>query len=745
MDDSGRGVRAVALCAMAVGLAVCAAPAAAVLPQQQGAVALLDQANLTVNGAAANDSAGYSVHGAGDVNGDGRDDVIVGAPQASTNGATSGAAYVLYGKAVPSGITLSNAGLPPQDGFLIKGAAAGNYAGLSVAGAGDVNGDGRDDVIVGGYLANANGATSGAAYVLYGKATPETIILDNTELPAADGYLIKGAGAGDEAGSNVASAGDVNGDGKADIAVGAFAAAANGASSGAVYVLYGKSTPATITLSNVGLPAADGYLIKGAAAGDGAGAVANAGDVNGDGRTDLVVGARGAQPNGAASGAAYVLYGKATPTTVTLNNTALPAADGYLIKGAAASNMAGYSVGAADLNGDGKGDLIVGAWSASANGAGSGAAYVLYGNATPATVTLSNSALPASQGYLIKGAAAGDQAGWSVAGLGDVNGDGLADAAIGAYAADANGTDSGAAYVLYGAATASTVTLNNVALPSAIGYVMRGASAGEFAGSSVAGAGDVNGDGRPDVAVGAYRALTGGVQTGGSYVLFGFGTPQLSYPTGAISGRQDTAIAALTPSLRRTGPASFSVAPALPTGLTLNPATGVISGTPIAAAALAVHTITMTDLAGAVSAPMSIQIKDTHRPVVSKVKLTRKRFAVSGRKRGTTLSFSLSEAATVRIAIQRPHSGRRKGGKCATPTKKLRKARKCTRYVTLGTLTRAGRPETNRFAFAGRLKGRALARGSYRFSITATDAAGNVASKAGTIAFTVIRAAKPKS
>jgi hypothetical protein len=675
MDESGRGARAIVLCAMAIGAVVWPATAGAVLAQQQGAVALLNQANLTISGVAAGDTSGYSVAGAGDVNGDGRDDVIVGAPHALGNSLNSGAAYVIYGKAAPTAVALSNAGMAPQDGFLIKGAATNDYTGISVAGAGDVNGDGRDDIIVGAYLSAANGAMSGAAYVLYGKATPSTVILDVTGLPAADGYLIKGAAAGDEAGAHVASAGDVNGDGKADIAVGAIGAAANGTGSGAV----------------------------------------------------------------------YVLYGKATPTTITLNNTALPAADGYVIKGAAAANLAGFAVGAADLNGDGKGDLIVGALSASANGGGSGAAYVLYGDATPATVTLSNSALPASRGYLIKGAGVGDQAGWSVAGLGDVNGDGLADAAIGAYTADANGTDSGAAYVLYGAATASTLTLSNAALPPAVGYVMRGASAGDFAGSSVAGAGDVNGDGRPDVVVGAQRALTSGVQTGASYVLFGFGPPQLSYPTGAISGRQDAAIATLTPSVRRTGPASFSVSPALPAGLTLDPATGGISGTPVAAAALAVHTITMTDLAGAISAPMAIEIKDTRPPVVSTLKLTRKHFAVSGKKRGTTLSFSLSEAATVKIAVQRRRAGRRKGARCVAPTKKLRKAKTCTRYVTLGTLTKSGRAGTNKVTFTGRLRGKALARGTYRFSLTATDTAGNATSKAGTIAFAVVRAAKSKS
>jgi hypothetical protein len=741
MDATRRGARAIAL-TMAIGAAVWAAPAEAVLPQQQGAVQLLNQANLTINGAAAGDETGISVSGAGDVNGDGRDDVIVSAYQANANGMDSGAAYVLYGKAVPTAVTLSNAGLSPQDGFLIRGAGAGDFAGTAVAGAGDVNGDGRDDVIVGADFAPANGAMSGAAYVIYGKPAQGTITLDNTALPAADGYLIKGAGASETAGSNVAGIGDVNGDGKADVAVGAFNADANGANSGAVYVLYGKSTPATITLNDTALPAADGYLIKGATGNEGLGAVADAGDVNGDGRRDLIVGAPFVPGDGSEVGAAYVVYGKATPSTLTLDDTAMPAADGDLIKGAAMGDRAGLSVGAADLNGDGKSDAIVGAPNADANGADSGAAYVVYGKATPATVTLSNTALPSAQGFLVIGAAAGDEAGDSVAGVGDVNGDGRADAAIGAYFADGNGTNSGAAYVLYGGATTGTLTLSETALPPAVGYVMRGANAGDFAGSSVADAGDVNGDGRPDVLVGASRALTGGVQTGASYSLFGFGTPQLSYPVCAISARQGAAIAALAPSVKRTGPASFSVAPALPAGLTLDPATGVISGTPTVAAALASHTITMTDLAGAVTASIAIEVKDTKPPAISKLKLTRKRFAVSGKHRGTTLSFSLSEAAKVRIAIQRPRGGRRKGGKCVAPTKKLRKARKCTRYVSLGTLTKSGRAGTNKVAFTGRLKGKLLTRGAYRFSLTATDAAGNASNR--TITFTVVKARKSK-
>jgi subtilisin-like proprotein convertase family protein len=416
------GQTALALLATSAALAVVAAGPASSAQHPLGTVDLLNQANLTIHGAAVGDQAGTSVAGAGDVNGDGRTDVIVGAQGAD-------AAYVLYGKATGGTVTLSNSGLAASDGFLIKG-AVGDAAGNAVAGAGDVNGDGRADVIVGARSAAGN---TGAAYVVYGKPTGATVTLSDSGLAASDGFLIKGAASDDLAGSSVAGAGDVNGDGRADVIVGALFADASGGQSGAAYVLYGKPTGATITLSNSGLAAADGFLIKGAAMNDGAGgSVAGAGDVNGDGRPDVLVGSYSAAANGSQSGAAYVLYGKTTNTTVTLSDTSLAASDGFLIKGAAMKDEAGLVAGAGDVNGDGRADVIVGALYANTNGVSSGAAYVLYGKPTGATVTLNNTAIAAADGFLIKGAAPSNLAGASVAGAGDVNGDLVDDVLVGA-------------------------------------------------------------------------------------------------------------------------------------------------------------------------------------------------------------------------------------------------------------------------------------------------------------------------
>jgi hypothetical protein len=194
-------------------------------------------------------------------------------------------------------------------------------------------------------------------------------------------------------------------------------------------------------------------------------------------------------------------------------------------------------------------------------------------------------------------------------------------------------------------------------------------------------------------------------------------------------------IAPLAPSVARTGLASFSVSPPLPAGLTLDPSTGVISGVPTAPEATTPHTVTMTDLVGSVQAPVAVTVRaDTTRPVVSAFSIAPLRFAVgraptptlASARRGARFRYTLSELATTRIRIERALPGRRSGGRCVKPTRRLARNRRCTRYVKAGRLTRRNQAAgKHTVKFSGRIGRRALRRGRYRATIRATDPAGN--------------------
>jgi hypothetical protein len=406
---------------------------------------------LTPTGAAGGDNLGR-VAGAGDVNGDGYADVIVGAP---FNNALAGAATIYLGG--PGADTVPD--------VTLAGGAAGDFLGYSVSGAGDVNGDGYDDVIVGA----TNAVGNGRAYLFLGGA-----VMDNT----AD-LTMTGEAAGDQFGFSVSGAGDVNRDGFADWIIGAPTNDALGADAGRAYIYFGGSTP------NAG----SDVTLFGQVAGDQFGsAVSEAGDVNGDGYGDVIVGARFQDTGGSNSGRAYVYFGAITIAPVP----------GLTLTGESSDDRFGEFVSAGDVNGDGYSDLIVGAIGHLTSVSSAGRVYVYYGAVVPDVLV----------DLTLNATATDDVFGISVSGAADVNRDGYDDVIVGSSLSDAGGVNAGRAYVYYGGA----------APDDAADHILTGAAAGDQFGYRVAGAGDVNGDGFDDVIVGAPQNGAGGGTAGRAYL-----------------------------------------------------------------------------------------------------------------------------------------------------------------------------------------------------------------------------------
>jgi hypothetical protein len=352
-----------------------------------------------LDGVAAEDWLGRIASNAGDVNGDGFDDVIVGAEGADPNGSS----YVVFGKASGFGATMELSSLDGSNGFRLDGALFDRL--VSVSSAGDVNGDGFDDVIVGALGAFWNEFNFGSSYVVFGKASGFGATMGLSSLDGSNGFRLHGAAEHDSSGSSVSNAGDVNGDGYDDVIVGALGAGPNGHYSGSSYVVFGKASGFGATMGLSSLDGSNGFRLDGVAAGDFSGrSVSNAGDVNGDGFDDLIIGAWGADPNGDWSGSSYVVFGKASGFSATMDLSSLDGSNGFRLDGVSEHDFTGNSVSnAGDVNGDGFDDLIVGAPRADPNGYGSGSSYVVFGKASGFSATMNLFDLDVSDGFRLDG------------------------------------------------------------------------------------------------------------------------------------------------------------------------------------------------------------------------------------------------------------------------------------------------------------------------------------------------------
>ncbi|MBP6366119.1 MAG: FG-GAP repeat protein [Nitrosomonas sp.] len=483
----------------------------------------LDGSNgFRLDGVAAGDFSGQSVSTAGDVNGDGFDDVIVGAHGANPNGGYSGSSYVVFGKASGFSATMDLPSIDGSNGFRLDGVAKIDYSGYSVSTAGDVNGDGFDDVIVGAPRADSNGNNSGSSYVVFGKAFGFSATMELSSLDGSNGSRLDGVAERDYSGESVSSAGDVNGDGFDDVIVGTSRADPNGYGSGSSYVVFGKASGFSATMDLSSLDGSNGFRLDGVARRDFSGrSVSSAGDVNGDGYDDVIVGAFNADPNGLNSGSSYVVFGMASGFSATMDLSSLNGSNGFRLDGVA-GDLSGWSVSnAGDVNGDGFDDLIVGASRADMNGADSGSSYVVFGKASGFSAAMNLSSLDGSNGFRLDGVSEDDFTGNSVSNAGDVNGDGFDDLIVGASRADMNGADSGSSYVVFGKASGFSATMNLYSLDGSNGFRLDGVSEDDYTGGSVSSAGDVNGDGFDDLIVRASGADPNGEESGSSYIIFG--------------------------------------------------------------------------------------------------------------------------------------------------------------------------------------------------------------------------------
>lgn len=510
---------------------------------------------FVVNGANAFDRSGMSVSSAGDFNGDGYSDVIIGADGADPNGRrTAGASYIVFG-----GVNVGNTGsinlssLSDTTGLVINGVQSSNRSGFSVSGAGDFNGDGLSDVIIGAPLAkgsnaNTSGFNAGESYIVFGSTNAgEQGVLELSTLDGDNGLTVDGF-RDENLGAAVSSAGDFNGDGFSDVVIGApDASNGNAYDSGASYIIFGGSQVGNEgNLAVTDLDRLNGFSLRGSRRAVNLGtAVSGVGDVNGDGLSDVLVSEPGSGVYDNYSNRSYLVFGGAHIENAddfdTISEISVSRASTSIVAKSGADRIEqnpgvdssreyiGRSLSSAgDINGDGVTDFMLTASPvdySSGDRLGS-ETYVIFGNSDldDASQVNIDDITPGTGFEIVDIDGLGD---YEVNAAGDLNDDGVDDIVIGARLTDANGRfTSGVSYVVYGnASIGEQGPIDPLTLDGRNGFVINGIDVGDQSGASVSSAGDMNGDGVSDLIIGApFGDPNNARGAGESFVVFGIKT-----------------------------------------------------------------------------------------------------------------------------------------------------------------------------------------------------------------------------
>ena len=428
----------------------------------------------------------YSVSTAGDVNGDDYDDVIVGGFGVDNGELDEGRAYVYLGSAT---------GLAASPAWTVESDQESAFLGVSVSTAGDVNGDGYDDVIVGASAYDNGQLNEGRAFVYLGSgsglATSPAWTAESNNTEARFGFV-------------VATAGDVNGDSYDDVLVGTPVLDNGQLDEGRVYLYLGSAS---------GLASTPAWTMESNQAGAWFGhAVRTAGDVNADGYDDFIVGARLFDNDEGSIGRIFLFLGSDTgPSTSPIWIDDNPWDPKLQIFFGAAAATAG------DVNDDGYDDVIVGPWGYSNDQFMEGAALVYMGAPSFGNVLYESRITDGTGGVPASTLDAQDNFGEALASLGDLDGDGIVDLAVGAAYDDDGGAERGAVYVLFLERDGTASSLQKIS-DTAGGFTGTLDDADLF-GAAVANIGDLDDDGVTDLAVGAPDDDDGGTNRGAVWIL----------------------------------------------------------------------------------------------------------------------------------------------------------------------------------------------------------------------------------